>query len=140
MAHKKPLPIRMIPPRLLILDDEAPVAEAISWIARSIGWQVSTTHDPQEAMALLRNNAADVFLTDYNMPQCNGLEVIENLRLGQSTMPVILMSGLTRTIDRSRAQRLGVLAVLEKPFDLHLLTDALKQALALIPVQPEQMA
>jgi len=73
-------------PHLLILDDEPSLTMVISYMLQGMGWRVSVTNDPKEALTLLCTDGVDMFLTDYRMPQCNGLAVIEELRQLPSNM------------------------------------------------------
>ncbi len=120
-------------PHLLILDDEPSLTMVISYMLQGMGWRVSVTNDPKEALTLLCTDGVDMFLTDYRMPQSNGLDVIEALRQSNPTMPVILMSGYALEIDRLVTERLGVFAILEKPFEQGHLVETLNRALTLLP-------
>ena len=120
-------------PRLLVLDDQESLTVAISYMATSIGWEAVTTTEPEQALAWLKSMTVDVFLTDFRMPRCTGLDLIEALRISQPTLPAILMSACPWEIDTNRADKLNLLPILVKPFDQSVLEVALNRARALAP-------
>jgi CheY-like chemotaxis protein len=62
-----------------------------------------------------------------------GLDVVEQLRRDGCLIPVVMMSGQTPIIDRTRAGRLDVTAILSKPFTMDELAAALRSALGTAP-------
>ena len=136
MIPKKNSPVKLFNPyffmlpRLLALDDHLPVTITLAYIGKEIGWKVTTITEPDKALSMLCNNDFDLFLTDFKMPYRDGLQVIEDLRQHHVRIPVIIMTGSPNEIDEKEVQRLGVLAVVSKPFDLDHLTRTLHQALS----------
>ena len=62
------------------------------------------------------------------MPGMSGLEVLAHMRALRPRLPVIVMTGFSRTVDAARASRLGVHALLEKPLDIDALLRAIETA------------
>lgn len=60
--------------KILILDDQAAVADMLSEMVKLIGHETTTENDPQKALRLVEDEAYDVILSDYRMPEMNGRE------------------------------------------------------------------
>jgi two-component system sensor histidine kinase and response regulator WspE len=114
-AHGRPLNAADAPhhdhlaPHILIVDDSHTVRETIRRILARAGYHVVTAQNGQEAWNLLRLNEYDLLISDVDMPQMNGIELItklrENPRLG--SMPAILLSYKDREEDRHRGLEAG---------------------------------
>jgi CheY-like chemotaxis protein len=115
--------------RILILDDQPSMAGTVALLVRMLGYEPVQCHVPAEALTRLQDESFDLLLTDYGMPQMTGLDVVEQLRRDGGTIPVVMMSGQTPIIDRTRASRLGVTVILSKPFGMEQLATALRSAL-----------
>lgn len=111
--------------RLLILDDNAALAMSLKHIASHAGFNVKTSACPKQAIEVALNWNADLLLCDYEMPFYNGLEVATRIRGLGSNAGIILMSGRTALIDRTKADELSILKILEKPFGMSALMEAL---------------
>lgn len=109
------------------------MAGATALLAVALGYEAVQCYLPTEAFARLRDEPFDLFLTDYGMPRMTGLDVVEQLRHEGCLIPVVMMSGQTPIIDRTRAGRLGVTLILSKPFGMAELRAALRSALGTAP-------
>ncbi len=94
-----------------------------------LGYEVIQSHSPHDAFERIKSESIDLLLSDYEMPGMNGLELVTQLRTEGYTLPVILMSGQIGAIDPARARYLGVLMVLEKPFGMAAIQEALRAIL-----------
>lgn len=96
-------------PHLLVVDDSHTVREMERRLLVRAGYTVSTAQNGQEAWNLLRLNEYDLLISDVDMPQMNGIELVtrvrENARLGR--MPVIILSYKDREEDRRRGLDAG---------------------------------
>ena len=97
----------------MIIDDEPLVRLALGYGLSLEGWEI-IDHD-QHADFLVQDQAIDAIITDYQMAGTTGLDVIEKLRNAGIAIPVLVLSGNVRAIDRERANRLGVSAIVAKP-------------------------
>ncbi len=122
-----------MPARILILDDQPPMAGTAALLVAVFGYEPVQCHLPAEALCRLRDEPFDLLLTDYEMPMLTGLDVVERLRQVDCLVPVVLMSGNAGRIDRTRAWRLGVTIILSKPFGMDELRAALHSALGTAP-------
>jgi len=96
-------------PHILIADDSHTVREMERRLLVRAGYKVTTAQNGQEAWNLLRLNNYDLLISDIDMPQMNGIELIakvrDNPRLGR--MPVIILSYKERDEDRQRGLEAG---------------------------------
>ena len=96
-------------PHILVVDDSHTVREMERRLLVRAGYQVTTAQNGQEAWNLLRLNDYDLLISDVDMPQMNGIELVakvrDNPRLGR--MPVIILSYKDRDEDRQRGLDAG---------------------------------
>jgi DNA-binding response OmpR family regulator len=76
-------------PSVLVVDDDAPVAEVVSMMLEAAGFSVRVTSSAESALALLRENHWDVLVTELNMPGLSGMDL---LRRRDVELPAVLMS------------------------------------------------
>lgn len=112
--------------RILILDDEPVVAQAMAVLIATLGYEAVECLAPREAYNRLKNEAFDLLISDYRMPEMNGLELVSLLRNDQCTVPVVLMTAYAAYIDAAYARRIGISIILSKPFDIAQLDRVLK--------------
>lgn len=117
-----PVPDRSAAPRarrVLVVDDEPAVARAITRLLTSIGHEVITESDPEEALQIVVRNpmAFDVVLTDQTMPGMTGDALARAVRSIRPDLPVVLCSGYSEHYQLDDAQRDGIRAFLTKPLD-----------------------
>lgn len=107
--------------RILIIDDEASVRDALVAVLTRAGHEVASAVDGRRGIDALSSFAVDVVITDINMPEMDGIEVITRLHEVQPDLPVIAISGGGRT-DKNflldDADALGAVDTLTKPFEL----------------------
>jgi chemotaxis protein histidine kinase CheA len=115
------------PGRLLVADDSHAVREAMLLLLERAGYQVDVAENGLVAWRMLGRNRYDALLTDLEMPEMTGLELIERVRADAllSTLPVIVISSRASDSFRARAADLAVRAVLPKPVSESTLLGAL---------------
>lgn len=101
---------------ILIVDDEPALTDYMSELLGSHGYRCSTENNSRQALSRMEANPQgfDLLLTDQTMPGLSGTELIALLREIRPTMPVILTSGYSDTINQERAKQLQI-PYLEKP-------------------------
>ena len=119
--------------RVLVVDDEPAVCEAIALCLSAAGYAVCSAEDGEVAQRLIEPFRPDVILADIFMPGQDGLGLINWLRNQAVPTPVIAMSGRDRTEDfdgLALALNLGAVSALAKPFHPHQLADAIASAIS----------
>ncbi|MDR3639882.1 MAG: PAS domain S-box protein [Humidesulfovibrio sp.] len=118
--------------RILLVDDEPDLLELGQLALTPLGYRVDTQSSSEAALRLLLDepHAFDLVITDMNMPQLSGVQLIEGLRPVRPDLPIIIITGFSRTIPLDRLKPLGVVRLLPKPFSTSELALAVRQALA----------
>jgi EAL domain-containing protein (putative c-di-GMP-specific phosphodiesterase class I) len=117
--------------RVLVVDDEAALLEIFSEWLGDAGFSVRTAHDGRHAAALLDAMSFDVVLTDIQMPDTNGLELLRKVRQHHLDLPVLLITANPTVETAVRALEDGALRYLTKPVTREALVAAIHQAVRL---------
>lgn len=101
-------------PRVLIVDDDAPLIRMLRLAMRDCGYRVDAEVNGRDALDHLHRTDADVIVLDLEMPVMDGREFYRALRAAGNRAPVLVLSAF----DARRGQReLGADAYLNKPFN-----------------------
>jgi DNA-binding response OmpR family regulator len=104
--------------KIFLLEDEIMLNESIQEYLEQIGHQVITALDGASAMQILQDQSFDLLLLDINVPNIDGLTLLERLHASKIHTPTIYISALVDIEDISRAYDLGCYDYLKKPFHL----------------------
>ena len=96
-----------IPPRILVVEDESSIAQAVSSQLQHSGYEVKVTVNGQEALAAIAQQEFDLILLDLVMPGIDGFSVLTQLQQQRNKTPVIVMSNLNQQMDIKMAKELG---------------------------------
>lgn len=104
--------------RILVIEDEPHIAEAISFILSRDGWHVRSHSEGSNAMDVIRAEPTDVLILDVMLPGRSGYEILEALRAdeGLRDLPVLMLTARGQAKDRELAERLGADRIITKPF------------------------
>jgi DNA-binding response OmpR family regulator len=119
--------------RILVIDDDRGVRGGVAAYLHRLGHEVVEASDGSQGMKALRDEPFDLVITDINMPDMDGIEVIAQLREAADAVPVIAISGgglFAKELLLANAEMLGAVRTLAKPFDLDDLGAAVREALA----------
>jgi CheY-like chemotaxis protein len=129
------------PPRrkvVLVLEDHASVGGLIAGLLRQEGYRAVRAWDPQEALRLARGRTPDLILLDLNLSYPDGLDVLRQIRGNEATRraPIVVVAGGTLSLSSDDAQLVD--GVVQKPFDIDLMLNAVRKALGdpVVEVQP----
>jgi CheY-like chemotaxis protein len=120
---------------VLLIEDDAAVRDMIARLVERMGHQVVQAPEGRAGLRAFEREAADVVITDINMPEMDGIEVISCLRRLRAGVPIIAISGgglMPKELLLSTASALGAIEVLPKPFVVQQLRDALDRALGAV--------
>ncbi|MFJ1896808.1 MULTISPECIES: response regulator transcription factor [unclassified Streptomyces] len=106
------------PVRVLVVDDEAPLAELLSMALRYEGWEVRSAGDGAGAMRTARDFRPDAVVLDVMLPDTDGLSVLGRLRRELSDVPVLFLTARDSVEDRIAGLTAGGDDYVTKPFSL----------------------
>ncbi len=106
---------------VLVVDDSSSIRAIIKKIIKVSGFDVGAfldASDGKEALSVLEANPVDLVLTDINMPNMNGLELIARIKENQAlaSLPVVVVSTEGSEKKMAEAMSLGAVGYVKKPF------------------------
>jgi DNA-binding NtrC family response regulator len=111
--------------KLLLIEDDAAVAEVIAHAFAVDGHETAITHTGEDGLAALARDRPDAVVLDIRLPTLNGVAVLRQIRSTDPALPVIIMTGLATPGEIAEIRRLGVTEIVEKPELLKRFGDAL---------------
>jgi DNA-binding NtrC family response regulator len=115
-------------PRILIIDDEAPIRRVLRDILENESYQVDDAPTGMEALQIIKEQDFDAVFCDIKMPEMDGIETLEAIRK-ESDVPVIMLSGHGTIENAVEAIKKGAFDFIPKPPDLNRLLITLRNAL-----------
>ena len=126
--------------RILVVDDDSKIRTMVRVVLERFGFEVMEAIDGEAALRIARAEKADLVVSDVFMPDCDGLELLRNLRRELPDLKVISMSGgtLGGKIDLLTVARyLGATETIHKPFTATALLALVNRALGIAPSETE---
>lgn len=103
--------------KILIVEDEAHLAEGLKLHLQMAGHQVIWAEDGVKGLELWKSEKPDLVILDIMMPKKDGLQVLEEIRAVDGKLPILILSARSSIQDKIRALKKGVDDYLAKPFD-----------------------
>ena len=116
------------PSRLLLVDDEKEFVQTLSDRLKLREFNSEIAFDGEEALKITEKEETEVMILDLKMPGIDGFEVLRKIKKNKPHIEVIILTGHGSEDDRQKCLDLGAFAYLQKPADIELLTDTMKQA------------
>jgi DNA-binding response OmpR family regulator len=104
--------------RILIIDDNLCLGKALTRCLQSQGFETSAAATCDQARRAMRATSYDMIVTDLDLPDCSGLDLLEEIGLLGSRPPILLTTGEELVHWQERARDLRIEAYLVKPFPL----------------------
>ena len=110
----------MIPPTILLVEDEPAQREMLVYNLEAEGFDVITADNGEDGLLLVEENEPDLIILDWMMPQLSGLEVCRRLKSNPKTrqIPVIMLSARAEEVDRVRGLETGADDYVVKPYSV----------------------
>ena len=114
-------------PRVLLVDDEPALLFTLSQLVKSRGLEPVLAHSAKEALARL--DGVDSVVTDYSMPEMDGLQLVQAIRERDESLPVVVLTAHGSERIAVRAMKTGAYEYVTKPFDIDEMALVIERAL-----------
>jgi len=116
---------------VLVVDDEQSVANFLKEIIELRNYRVTQLLDSEKALAVFTQDPGsfDCVVTDYSMPNMNGIDLSKEIIKIRPDIPIILCTGLSRDMDDSDMKKTGIRRVIGKPVNVNLLFEIIEEEL-----------
>ncbi|MFO8042306.1 MAG: response regulator [Alkalispirochaeta sp.] len=117
-----------MPDKILVVDDSVSMRQMTSIVLKGAGYVVDAAADGPEGLAKLDEDVR-VIISDYNMPEMNGVEFVRRVRAGDvaASVPIIMLTTESEESKMQAGREAGATAWLVKPFDKEKLLKVLKR-------------
>jgi len=104
---------------VLVVDDNEDAANTLAMILKLEGHEIRTAYSAAQALETLRDYRPDVALLDIGLPEINGYQLAERIRVlpGQRALRLVAITGYGQEADRARTLAAGFMTHLVKPVD-----------------------
>ena len=103
--------------RILVVEDEPAIGDAVAYAVRSEGYEVDTERDGGAALAATRDDGYDLVVHDVMLPDLSGVEVCRRLRQ-ESDVPILMLTARDGEVDRVLGLEAGADDYVTKPFSM----------------------
>jgi len=121
----------LVPCRILVVDDEPFVCDAVKMMLTFDGHEVETASNGKEALAKFENGKYDLIITDFSMPNMKGDELAAAIKSKSPKQPVVMITAYAEMLQAAGNSLAGVDLVISKPFLLDNLRDAITKVTSL---------
>src|SRR4051794_40940724 len=118
----------MAQPRVLIIEDDRPLVETLTYNLQREGYETLVANDGQEGLRKAEMLLPDIILLDLMLPVLNGLEVCRELRARERTrdIPIVMLTAKAEETDQVVGFSLGADDYVTKPFSVKVLVQRIK--------------
>jgi two-component system nitrogen regulation response regulator NtrX len=116
-------------PSVLIVDDEPSILQSLSGLLSDEGFEVTTAANGYEALKIIDTESPDLVLLDIWMPGIDGIETLKEIKKGNPTIQVIIITGHGTIETAVNATKLGAYDLIEKPLSIDKVIVAINNAL-----------
>ncbi|MBL3702837.1 response regulator [Sulfitobacter sp. BDSS02] len=104
--------------RVLLIEDEPNIIEAIRFLLTRDGWNVNTHSDGTDAVEVVQEAKPDLVILDMMLPGRSGMDILRDLReiVELAGLPVLMLTARGQSRDRDMAEKAGVSRFMTKPF------------------------
>jgi DNA-binding response OmpR family regulator len=129
--------------KILVVDDEPPIVEVLSYNLKQANYEVAVAWDGEQALDLARRLRPDLIILDLMLPKLDGIEVCRTLRRESDAaigdVPIIMLTARDEEVDRVVGLELGADDYVVKPFSVRELLARVKNVLRRVqpPNEPD---
>ena len=133
----EPSRMSLMSEKILIVEDEALIADSLEYALQKEGYQVITAADGVQGLVMAREQAPDLMILDIMLPGMSGFDVCRTIR-GESSMPIMMLTAKTEEIDRVVGLELGADDYVIKPFSMREVIARVKAVLRRTQMQRDK--
>jgi DNA-binding NtrC family response regulator len=115
--------------RILVVDDQESMRQMLSDLLEVMGHEAFAVEGGESALNSLRTRAADLVITDLNMPVMNGMELMKQIKSEFPGIPVIIITGYGSFNTEKQVLSNGADGYIPKPCTIHRVQQTVNQAL-----------
>ena len=115
---------------ILVVDDEELLVEAMKEIFAKDGCRVETASNGVEGLNKFQRNRFDIIFSDHSMPEMNGMELAEQVKLMSPKTPFIMVTAYAHLLRKKQGEHKNIDLIVDKPFEPQALLDALQKYLS----------
>ena len=123
--------------KILLIEDEEPIAESVGYSLQNEGFEVITAGDGISGLAAARSSRPDLIILDLMLPKLSGLELCRTVRK-ESSVPIIILTAKTDEVDRIVGLELGADDYVTKPFSTRELIARIRAVLRRTEAGPRE--
>lgn len=118
--------------RAITVDDSKTMRDMVVFTLKNAGFEVIEAEDGQAAISVLGNNPVDLIITDLNMPNMNGIELIKNLRANPTYKftPILMLTTEGDQTKKDEGKTAGATGWIVKPFNPEKLIQVINKVCA----------
>jgi DNA-binding NtrC family response regulator len=114
---------------ILVVEDDKEVLDLLSQILSGMGYAPMKAGSGGQALRIAPRMRPDLVILDLNLPDCNGMEVLHQLKAMDEAIQVIILTGYGSREAVRRAMEIGAFDFLTKPFEVHEICSVVQEAL-----------
>ena len=126
-----------MPSRLLLIDDDINLCQVISYQLKKMGYEVDVANSGSEGLKAYKKGSYDIVLTDIQMPDISGIQVLQEIRKQNKEVVIILITAYGSVENALEACRMGADDYITKPFGQEQLLFVIEKAVRLRKLQTE---
>ena len=115
--------------KILIIDDDRDMRTGVTDLLKEEGYNVFSAVNGREGIAFAGENHCDLVLLDKNMPDMDGMQVLEEIKKIDNKLPIIILTGFSDIKTAVQAMKLGAFDYLTKPFENEEICLVVKKAI-----------
>jgi len=115
--------------KFLVVDDSASMRQLVSFTIKDAGYDVSVAENGKDALVKLSNGKVDMVITDLNMPEMDGIELIKKLRAmpDYKFTPIVMLTTESQELKKQEGRQAGASGWIVKPFSPEQLLGVVKK-------------
>ena len=116
--------------KVLLVDDEKEFLEIMSDRMKARDMEVTTATSAQQALEIIERESFDAIILDFQMPGMDGMDALKAIKAKKPELQIILLTGYATIEKGVEAMKIGATDFIEKPADLEVLAEKIKNAKA----------